>query len=230
MNGVLVLAVDTSARVVTTAVCEIGANASVTVLAHRDVDAPNRHGELLAPLVDQVLEEAAVAAADLGAIAAGLGPGPFTGLRVGVVTAVTMADALQVPVYGACSLDALALRHDDGSPVVVCTDARRRQVYWARYDATGRRVEGPDLAPAADVAARLHETPVHVLGAGVGLYRATFDDFCVHDEPSYAAAGDVARLVADRAVAGAPSDVMEPLYLRRPDAVPPGAPKPVTAP
>jgi tRNA threonylcarbamoyl adenosine modification protein YeaZ len=140
-----------------------------------------------------------------------------------------MADALGIPVYGACSLDALATRHDDGAPFAVCTDARRRQVYWARYDETGHRVDGPDLAPAAVVADQLDPASVHVLGAGVALYRTAFDGFHVHDEPAYAAAADVARLVAGRAVAGAGSDVMEPLYLRRPDATPPGAPKPVTA-
>lgn len=220
----LVLAVDTSSSVVAAALVEV-VDGEVSVVGERAVDAPNRHGELLAPVVADLLATTDAGAAGLGAVCAGLGPGPFTGLRVGVVTAASMADALGVPAYGACSLDAVALAHADGAPTAVCTDARRKQVYWARYDAAGARVGGPDLAPAAEVAAAL-APDVHVVGAGALLYRDAFAAFTVHAEPAFPRPADLARLVAGRI--GGPSDVLEPLYLRRPDAVPPAAPKAVT--
>src|SRR5690348_18492841 len=91
------------------------------------------HGELLAPSIADCLDEAGASPRDLGAIVAGLGPGPFTGLRVGLVTAAAMADALQVPSYGVCSLDAIAGAITDGSELLVATDARRKEVYWAAY-------------------------------------------------------------------------------------------------
>lgn len=221
---VLVLAVDTSSAVVTAAVAEVSGD-ETSLVAERSADAPNRHGELLAPLLAELLVDAGVTSAQLGALCAGLGPGPFTGLRVGVVTAASMADALGLPAYGACSLDAIALAHSDGAPTVVCTDARRRQVYWAAYDADGRRAGELDLAPAGDVAVAI-ERDVHVVGAGALLYREAFDGFTVHEEPAHPRALDLVRLVAGRV--GGPPDVLEPLYLRRPDAVPPGAPKAVT--
>ena len=92
---------------------------------------------------------------DLDAIAVGNGPGPFTGLRVGLVTAVTMGHALGIPVHGVCSLDVLAVqaRRPEGE-LLVATDARRKEVYVASY-AEGRRVSGPDVVKPADVAVQL---------------------------------------------------------------------------
>ncbi|HEX8003804.1 MAG TPA: tRNA (adenosine(37)-N6)-threonylcarbamoyltransferase complex dimerization subunit type 1 TsaB [Mycobacteriales bacterium] len=197
----LVLALDTSTPAVTVATSDGGA---------RSVVAANRHGELLAPLVAEVL-----GGRRPDAIVVGLGPGPFTGLRVGIVTAKTMGHALGVPVHGACSLDALATPGG-----AVATDARRREVYWARYDAAGARVAGPAVGRPADVAAALREAGVtHVAGAGPRLYPEAFAGFETGEEhPSAARLLDAPR-AADLA----------PLYLRRPDAAPPGPRKKVTA-
>ena len=90
------------------------------------------HGELLAPGIEWVLAEGGVRPADLTAIVAGLGPGPFTGLRVGLVTAASMGQALAVPTYGVCSLDGIGALTSDVT--LVATDARRKEVYWAVYD------------------------------------------------------------------------------------------------
>jgi tRNA threonylcarbamoyl adenosine modification protein YeaZ len=221
----LLLAVDTSSDVVSAALVEMG-DAGLRVVAAKDEHAANRHGELLAANIDALLQQGGAVPASLVAVAAGLGPGPFTGLRVGVVTASTLADALGVPSYGVCSLDAIAHAHADGRPFVVCTNARRKQVYWARYDGSGGRVEGPDIGTAADVAARFADEVPRAVGAGVVLYPAEFDAF---DETADAPAAStaVAQLVAERVRVGAGSDVMEPMYLRRPDASPPGRPKSV---
>lgn len=224
-NPRLLLAVDTSSSVVSAALVDVG-GAQPRLLGSRDVVAPNRHGELVAELIREVLGDAAAEPAALVAVAAGLGPGPFTGLRVGVVTAASLADALDVPTYGVCSLDAIAQAHHDSGDFLVCTDARRKQVYWARYDATGARTEGPDVGTPHDVATRFAPTVATVVGAGVALYPEAFAPFATSLE-AHVSAAEVARMAAARVNARAPADVLEPMYLRRPDAVPPGRPKSV---
>ena len=219
------LAVDTSSTVVSAALVDV-AGGEVQLLAHRDQQAANRHGELLAASIEELLREASLMPASLSAVAAGLGPGPFTGLRVGVVTAASLADALGVPAYGACSLDAIARSRTGNRGFLVCTDARRKQVYWARYDETGARVEGPDIATAARLVSRFAADVPTVVGAAVSLYPRDFAAF-EHLQDAAASATDVAHLVATKVSSGAESDVLEPMYLRRPDATPPGRPKSV---
>ena len=220
-----VLVVDTSSSVVSTALVDVSSDA-VHPLATRDLAVGNRHGELLAASIDEVLREAKLSPSALVAVAAGLGPGPFTGLRVGVVTAASLADALGRPAYGACSLDAVARRHVRRQSLLVCTDARRKQVYWARYDATGARVEGPDITTARELAQRFAgEVPLAV-GAAVSLYAEEFSAFDQTLDAKVSAV-DVAELVAERVRADAPGELLEPLYLRRPDASPPGRRKSV---
>ena len=220
-----VLTVDTSSTVVSAAVVDV-AEDDVVVLARRDQQAANRHGELLAASIAEMLSEASLTPSSLVAVAAGLGPGPFTGLRVGVVTTAALADALALPAYAACSLDAIARGHSVAGGFLVCTDARRKQVYWARYDSAGTRVDGPDIATAADLATRFATEVPRVVGAAVALYPQEFSAFDITSDAA-ASALDVAHLVAAKVRARAPSDVLEPMYLRRPDASPPGRPKSV---
>jgi tRNA threonylcarbamoyladenosine biosynthesis protein TsaB len=180
-----------------------------------------QHGEQLAPLIERALEENGLVRQDLTAVAVGVGPGPFTGLRVGLVTARTLAFVLDIPVYGVCTLDVLALEAVDrgavGGEFVVATDARRKEVYLATYDESGARLDGPEVAKPADVAT---ERPV--VGEGAVLYPEAFPRAA---RPVLPSAGWLARAVAEeRAELHDP----EPLYLRRPDAVAPGAPKPVS--
>jgi tRNA threonylcarbamoyladenosine biosynthesis protein TsaB len=217
---VLVLAIDTATPATAVAVVRFadGAGDGEVVATAREV-APNRHGEVLAPLVGSCLAE--VDRAALSLIAVGTGPGPFTGLRVGLVTAAAMGDALGVEVRGVCSLDVLAAAYA-GRPVVVVTDARRREVYWARYDATGRRVAGPGVGLPADVAADTRDALV--VGHGVLAHPAAFADAASDTAEPYPDPARLAALALDPAVAGRP----EPLYLRRPDARPPGPRKLVT--
>jgi tRNA threonylcarbamoyladenosine biosynthesis protein TsaB len=180
-----------------------------------------RHGEQLAPLIERVLAEAGLGTDDLTAIAVGTGPGPFTGLRVGLVTARTLGLALGVPVHGVCSLDAIALEAAaglrDATDFLVATDARRKEVYLATYDAAGARTSGPVVDRPA---ARATDRPV--AGQGGLLYPEAFPRAVAPELPS---AGWLARgLVEERVEVTGP----EPRYLRRPDAVAPGAPKRVS--
>jgi tRNA threonylcarbamoyl adenosine modification protein YeaZ len=216
LGDVLVLGLDTSSPAVSAALVQL-VDGRVEVVAEQVVVDARRHGELLAQGVHAVL-----AGARPDALVVGTGPGPFTGLRVGLMTAAAMADALGVPAYGVCSLDGLAPPDD----AVVVTDARRKEVYWARY-AGGTRVEGPSVDRPADLAAAL-APGTRLLGAGALLHREAFAGFPV-DEPLHPSTPALVAAAAGRVLSGAPSEPLTPLYLRRPDAVEPGAAKRVTA-
>ena len=241
----LILALDTSTAAVTAALHDGSA-----VLAERTALDARKHAELLAPSVDQVLAEAGAGVGDLTAVVVGVGPGPFTGLRVGLVTARVLGAALGVDVHGVCSLDVLAAAADAGETGVdflVATDARRREVYWARYvrdgDAGPRRVDGPRV----DLPREVPSAGLPVVGRGAALYPEQFGGAGGPLEPSAAAlAGLAARWLRDgvegprapgtgrepqvRTPDGkgpVPFGLLppEPLYLRRPDAMTPGARK-----
>jgi tRNA threonylcarbamoyl adenosine modification protein YeaZ len=215
---VLVLAVDTATSAVIAGLARLPAAGGPQVLAERVTVNARAHGELLMPSVCEVMARAGVSLRDLGAVVCGAGPGPFTGLRVGMVTAAALGDALSVPVYPVCSLDAIAYRAGAGSSLLVITDARRREVYWARYDRAGVRVDGPHV-----------DRPDDLLRAGVSRVAGTCD---VSGRPVAAPLyPDPAGLVAVAAAAlrsQAPPAALTPWYLRRPDAVPPGPAKRVT--
>jgi tRNA threonylcarbamoyl adenosine modification protein YeaZ len=207
---VLIVVMDTATPAITAAIAAVDETGTGIVAERVTVDA-RAHGELLAPEIDAVLAHAGAKPRDLGAVVAGLGPGPFTGLRVGLVTAAAMSDALGVPAYGVCSLDALGAQAGAGR-VLVATDARRKEVYWAGY-ADGVRTEGPHVDRPATAP---YDGPTY--GQGGLLYPDAFPD---HREPLLPSAADLARHVA----AGLPVLEPVPLYLRRPDAVEPTARK-----
>jgi tRNA threonylcarbamoyl adenosine modification protein YeaZ len=206
---VLLLGFDTATPAVTVALSSDG-----VVLAERAVVDARRHGELLAPGIAGVLHEAGVDRRSLSAVVVGVGPGPFTGLRVGVMTARTLGMVLGVPVLGVCTLDALALAAGLSGEFRVATDARRREVYWAAYDGLVRG-EGPRVDRPDSVA---WDGPV--VGQGAVLYP---DAFPQARPPQLPVASALCQWVAE----GRPTLPAEPLYLRRPDAVSPGARKPV---
>lgn len=234
--GVLVLGLDTSSPAVSVALVDLepdpddgGIRWGRTATWQR-VDA-RRHGELLATGVAAVLAELRASRTSIRAVAVGVGPGPFTGLRVGIVTGLAMADALGVPVYGCCSLDAVAAWDDGTGHRLVVTDARRKEVYWAEYDAEDERIAGPSVIAPAALADALRETQWtgRVLGDGALLHRAAFTGHEVVEHPRYPAPDALVLLAARRVLDGAPTEAVTPLYLRRPDAVEPGATKRVTA-
>lgn len=214
----LLLALDTATPAVTVALHDGSA-----VIAELSAVDPRRHGEVLAVFVDQALRKAGAERSDLTAIAVGTGPGPYTGLRAGVVTARVLGSALQISTDGICSLDVIATQaaaSAEGSDFLVATDARRREVYWARYSAHGERTAGPYVSRPADVRENLP-----VAGEGIALYPELGSRPI---GPRYPAAGQLACLAVARIAAGLPPKLAEPLYLRRPDAREPGAPKRVT--
>jgi tRNA threonylcarbamoyladenosine biosynthesis protein TsaB len=225
---VLVLAFDTATPAVTVAVGGAGG-----VLAQRTVVDARRQGELLAVSIREVLAEAGLAGRDLDAIAAGAGPGPYTGLRVGLVTARALGSALGVPAHGFSTLDVIAadaVAAAAGREFLVATDARRRELYWARYSAAGVRLSGPGVAaPAAGRGGGVEASlPAGLPVAGEGAH-AYPDLFGEAIPPRYPSAATAAVWCAGRLAAGQPLGPPDPLYLRRPDARVPGAPKSVLA-
>lgn len=217
---VLLLAFDTATPAVTVALTD-----GTSVLAERTSVDARRHGELLAPAAAAVLADAGVSVSALTGVAVGVGPGPFTGLRVGVVTALTLGSALGIPVLGVCSLDAVAAAVAVEGPFAVATDARRREVYHATYDDSGRRRSGPAVLRPADLGDR-RDLPT--AGEGPLLYP---EEFAHPVEPRLPGAGALALLAAARLRAGGDGLLAPvPLYLRRPDAATPGPRKPVSPP
>lgn len=197
----MIVSIDTSSAI---SVAITDADATVA-LARASVFSPRGHAELLSDLVRQALAEAGAVRSDITAVVAGTGPAPFTGLRVGLVTARTLALAWRVPAWGVCSLDAIGAEHGD---VLAVGDARRREVYWARY-VGGLRVAGPEVGTPASVLVNEGEL---VVGRGAVLYADAFPGATDADpDPLWLAKEAVRRRAAGEDLP------TEPLYLRRPD-------------
>lgn len=209
LEGVLLLAMDTATPAISVGLAEVAAS-GVRVLSERVTVNDRAHGELLAPHIDAVLAEAGVKPRDLAAIAAGVGPGPYTGLRVGLVTAGTIAAALGIPTYGVCTLDVLGAATT--GEALVATDARRREIYWARYH-DGTRVDGPHVSKPFAAGVR------SAVGEGAHKYAETLG--ATPTGPLYPPMVHLTRLAAGRVLNRAPSEHLIPLYLRRPDATEP---------
>lgn len=223
----LVLALDTSSAAVSAALVDAADARPATRAEHSTINARG-HGEYLAPMIAACLADAGATPADLGAIVVGTGPGPFTGLRVGLVTAAVMAEALGIPAYAVCSLDGIAPAHE--GTLLVAGDARRKEVYWARY-LGGARIDGPHVSRPAGVT--IGDASA-MAGAGARLYAQQIGLPLL--DADFPAPTALVRRALDRIRAGAPSDPLAPRYLRRPDAVEPASvklvtqPKPVTQP
>lgn len=206
-----VLGIDTS-----TDVCVGLARGGERVGAWR-LDDRRAHAEQLQVLINQACSENHIALTDIARVAVGLGPGPYTGLRVGIVTARTLAalgsgfpEVLAEP-HGVCSLDVVAQQfvRDGGVPrtgFVVVSDARRKELYWARHDAAGVRVGEPQVGAPTE----LPDLPI--VGPAADMYPDVIGDRVVPG-PRQLDAGVLAASIDVLADAG-----VEPLYLRRPDA------------
>lgn len=226
MSDRLVLGIDTSTAV------SVGLARGAAVLGTATNADRMSHAEQLLPLVQQVCRTAAIRPQDLDLVVVGLGPGPFTGLRVGIVTARVLASVLPAALHGVCSLDVIAASYAaeqrsvgagrsrrvappsiEDAEFVVATDARRREVYWARYDAEGTRLDGPSVSPPNEV------PRLPTVGPGADAY------------PDALAAVLGPRVLDPGVLAvvgpGLPSAGEQPLYLRRPDAAEPTRRKPV---
>lgn len=225
----LVLAIDTSAIASAALLRAHGAAGPAEVLESFASEETNTHAEVLAPAIEGILAQAGVAGRDLDRIVVGVGPGPFTGLRVGIATARTLGFAWGVPVDGAMSLDAVAwdvLAGTDSAGVpdggfTVAIDARRKELYWARYLPDGTLAEGPHVSAAEEL------PPVPVYGTGAGLYAERLAAVGAHGVPAFASRHPNAASLGAFALAslarGREPLSTAPLYLRESDAKVPAA-------
>lgn len=221
----LLLALDTSTSAITVAVHD-----GSTALARRAAVDPRRHTELLAPLLADCLAAAGAAPGDVTDVAVGTGPGPFTGLRVGLVTARTFGWARGVPVHGVCSLDVLA--HQAAAVVppgrfAVATDARRKEVYWATYAVPPGAAAPPLLERLGDPAVtRPGDLPPEVRALPtVGRGPVLYPEELPHGIPILDVdAAALAEVALARIALGEELPVAAQ-YLRRPDAAPAHAAK-----
>lgn len=220
----LILAIDTSATASAALLKNRSPGSAVQLLASFHTAETNTHSEVLAPGIEGLLAQSGTAGADIDAIVVGVGPGPFTGLRVGIATARALGFAWGTAVHGAMSLDAVAYdvmveapgTGGPGHDFTVAIDARRKELYWAGYAADGTLRQGPHVG----VAETLPATTVY--GAGAGLYAdrlaavgASVVESFAHRQPSAASLGAWALQALD---AGQELLPTTPLYLRESDA------------
>ncbi len=210
--------------------CAIGGHEGVRVSVQ--AARGRRHAEMLAPQIRTACVHADISIGDLDAVAVDVGPGLYTGLRVGVTTAITMAYALRVPMVAVCSLDLLAypLRHT-GRTIAAMIDARRGEVFHARYGCLPggvRRLTEPEVGAPDRIAAQMPAGDDETLAVGDGAqrYASLFDPLpgveladSGFSQPSAESLVQLAHARAAREEFVRPEEV-EPLYLRRPDAQP----------
>jgi tRNA threonylcarbamoyladenosine biosynthesis protein TsaB len=196
-----VLAIDTSVGV---SVAILRSNGEVT--QSQAVD-HGMQGELTAELISKVVSDSGLKIEEITDVVVGVGPGPFTGLRVGLVTASVFAHARNIPIHGICSLDAIAF--DYAKPCIVVTDARRKELYWARYE--GIRIGEPQVSKPEAIASQFPDADF--VGPGANLY----SDY-ISGNVTELMAGSLAKLFAS---GSAQLVHVSPMYLRKPDAVEP---------
>jgi tRNA threonylcarbamoyladenosine biosynthesis protein TsaB len=222
---VLILGIDTATAQVG---CAIGGHEGVIASAH--VARGRRHAETLAPAIEFVRRQAGIELDEIGAVAVDIGPGLFTGLRVGIATGKAMAHALGIPMIGVPSLDLLAFPVRF-SPRLIATvvDARRGEVFHALYRQVPggvQRISEPEVDEPGDVVSDLMARAEEVLAVGDGVlrYRTHFDDLprveITEEGLSYPSAGSLVQLAHARALREdfVPHWEIHPLYLRHPDA------------
>ena len=219
----LILGIETATAQVSVA---IGGHEGVIALF--EVARGRRHAETLVPAIEFCCQQAGIAVAEFGLVAADIGPGLFTGMRVGLAAAKALAQALRVPMIGISSLDLLAFPHRQSDRLVVTVvDARKGEVFYAMYRAVPAGVQqivAPRAARVdelvADLVARSQDTLC--VGDGALRYRREIVDgyHCEFADDAYPSAGPLVQLAHAKALREEwqqPAD-LHPLYMRPPDA------------
>jgi tRNA threonylcarbamoyladenosine biosynthesis protein TsaB len=221
----LILGIDTATPQVG---CAIGGHEGVLASSH--VSGGRRHAETLAPAIDFVRRQAGIELDEIGAVAVDVGPGLFTGLRVGLATAKALASALQVPMIGVSSLDLLAFPVRFSPRLIAAAiDARRGQLFYAFYRQVPggvQRITDPTVDDPDDLASELVASGEEVLLVGDGAlrYPQHFADLpraeIVEQGLSFPSAASLVQLAHARALREefVPHWEIQPLYLRQPDA------------
>jgi tRNA threonylcarbamoyl adenosine modification protein YeaZ len=214
-----ILAIDTALAACAAAVFDTDTR---TVLAVESLGMTRGHAEALMPLVARVIDQADIGFDELDRIAVSVGPGSFTGLRVGISAARGIALVSGKPAVGISTLAALAAPHiakRDGNGVVAAIDARHGHLYLQVFASNGRSLVGPQIATVDEAVADAMASPAHIVGSGASLIAAAWpvdgDDPVSIDPRDAAPIEWIARLGSIQAEIRP-----TPLYLRAPDAWP----------
>ena len=224
----VILGIDTSTKI------SVGLARDGVGIAGTMTGDSRSHAEKLMPAIEAIMTTQGIAMRELTGIGVGMGPGPYTGLRVGIVTATTLASILGIPVYHVCSLDVLALTvlthggtgvYDPGEDFITCTDARRKELYWACYNREGVRQEGPVVSDPGELPDLVCYGPGTLVYPGLrseprlaGSHPST-EDLEVHTHISAMVLAMKAQVLPDVG--------SQPLYLRYADVAEPGTTKSV---
>ena len=215
----MILALDTSTALTSAAVIDDDGR----VVVERTHEDARRHAEAIGPMIADVV--GAVPRTSVSTVACGVGPGPYTGLRVAIASAIAIGAAWDVPVVGLCSLDALAAQvlseRADGQGVEVCSDARRSEVYWASYGADGMRLAGPRVRAASTVGASVVRGMPHAAWVGRRVLALQAAGIVVSDVALPLDEHGTDTGATARAMSGMQLLPPRPLYLRNPDAMTP---------
>lgn len=227
-----VLALDTATADLVVGLVHVDADSTISIRAEENLTDSRAHNEMLVPTVQKILAESSLEFSALDAIVVGIGPGPFTGLRVGMATAAAFGDALAIPVHGVCTHDAIAhlISNDEQLKLeefVVATDARRKEIYWSSYR-NNTRIAGPEVCkpallgqPAAESDHKLGHLPAISIPERLQDTLSTQPDTVLHYAPTAASlVGALLDTGCDIQISPRP---LEPLYLRRPDVKEPTA-------
>ena len=202
------------------------------VRAHSMLASDRRHAESLTPMIQFVMQQAEVEMSDLSAVAVDVGPGLFTGMRVGIAAAQSIAWALELPMIPVCSLDVVAMNaHWSESVVAASLDARRGEVYWAFYrmraiGAEPQRITEPVVSSPEDLAVHLADRGEEIVcvGSGFDRHQEVFQALqwaqFLGASGSYPSATHLVTLAGQRLAADDTvlPGAVEPMYLRAPDA------------
>jgi tRNA threonylcarbamoyladenosine biosynthesis protein TsaB len=202
------------------------------IRAHSMLASDRRHAESLTPMIDFVMKQAEIDMSALSAVAVDIGPGLFTGMRVGMAAAQSIAWALELPMVGICSLDAVAMNVDWSDQLVAASlDARRGEVYWALYRMRGigaepQRITEPVVTSPDDLAIHLADRADEVVCVGSGftrhaeMFSALTWAHIAGPSVDMPTAVNVVHLASHRIAADdtVTAGAIEPMYLRAPDA------------
>ena len=226
----IILGIDTATDAVSVALHD-----GESVLASSEIRSDRQHAEALTPMIDFVCKQAAIELWDVGGIAVDIGPGLFTGMRVGIASAQAIAQVIDVPIIPVTSLDILsAAVHSNCEVIASIVDARRGEVYWSLYrliDGKRKQVSAPQIGSpelcAVDVLDRGQSTML--VGTGAIKHETEFRERLIpvlplvefaDDKHSMPLASTLVEIAHERALRGdwVQVDEVSPLYLRAPDA------------
>ncbi|RFA19507.1 tRNA (adenosine(37)-N6)-threonylcarbamoyltransferase complex dimerization subunit type 1 TsaB [Subtercola boreus] len=214
----MLLAIDTSAGTSVSVVRE-----GSGILSQADGHDTMKHAEVIGRLIERALTEAGVRVDELTGVVAGMGPGPFTGLRVGIAAARVFALGRGVPLYPVVSHDAIALAEATagaGGELLVVTDARRREVYWSLYELAGAAAAGDGVGEAADASgagAGAGASAVRLDGPGLAKPDALPHPGARTTEAARVSAGQLGLVALALLASGGDFAADRAIYLRSPD-------------